>query len=587
MKDFNSLMKLARRLAKKGYSSADDDKAKVRIAVLGSTSLQHFVMILRAVLYERGICADIYEGEYNGINMDVYNEQSAFYQFQPEYVLILTHYLDVKEYPQWPGYEEAESICSNVVAYYKTLWDTISRGLPEIKILQSNFAVPPEHLLGNMERLVTYSRSSFLEKINKELIKASGVQVSIVDLDLLSGYKGKENWFDYAAYFLNKSGCRLDYLPDVAAAYTKLIELKLGRVRKCLVLDLDNTLWGGTVGDLGYDGIMLDPNEATGEAYRYFQKYVLALKERGVILAVCSKNEDAIAREPFEKNKYMILGMEDIACFVANWQDKASNIRHIASELNIGVDSLVFFDDDPAEREIVRRYLQEEEVIEVPEDPALYVSALDRDAPFQWLELTREDVLRNNSYIKNRQRKELSRQFVDYDSYLKELDMHGRVFEIDTLSVNRFTQLLNKSNQFNLRTERYDEKEIARMMQDKDFRLLAFELQDKFSEYGIISCVILQKQNEICFIRSWVMSCRVLKRGVEYMMFEAICKTAMDMGCHNILGEYLPTKKNVLVKDFFDDLGFILDKASEDGSKHYHFEAGQAAGKVHYITPME
>lgn len=585
MKDFNSLMKLARKLSRNGYPL--DDKPRVRLAVLGSTSLQHFVMILRAVLYERGIYADIYEGEYNGINMDVYNEDSAFYQFKPEYVLILTHYLDVKEYPQWVDYEDAEAICNNVVDYYKNLWDLISRCLPDAKILQSNFAVPPEHLLGNMERLVAYSRSSFLERINKELVNASGMQVSVVDLDLLSGYEGKENWFDYAAYFLNKAGCRLDYLPDVAAAYAKLIELKLGKVRKCLVLDLDNTIWGGTVGDLGYDGIMLDPNDAAGEAYRYFQKYVLALKERGVILAVCSKNEDAIAREPFEKNKYMLLGLDDIACFVANWQDKASNLRYIANELNIGVDSLVFFDDNPAEREIVRRYLPEVEVIEVPEDPALYVSALDRDAPFQWLELTREDVLRNNSYIKNRQRQELSRQFVDYASYLKELDMYGRVFEIDKLNVSRFTQLLNKSNQFNLRTERYDENEISGMMQDRDYRLLAFELRDKFSEYGIISCVILQKQGDNCFIRSWVMSCRVLKRGVEYMMFEEICKAARSMGCSDILGEYLPTKKNILVRDFLDDLGFILDKESEDGSRYYHFAAGQEPEKVHYIKHME
>ncbi len=585
MRDFNSLMKLGRKLAKKGFP--DEKGEKIKIAVLGSSSIQHFVLFLRANLYECGIQADIYEGEYNGINMDVYDEASPMYDFAPDYVLLLTHYLDLKVYPALLSTkDEVKDFADGAMSYYQNLWKTLHKNLPQVRILQSNFVIPPEHLLGNLERQVVYSRSSFLNMLNNLLVEQKPESVTIVDLDLLSCYKGKDNWFDYSGYFLSKSGFRLDYLPEATGAYADIIRLQQGKVRKCLVLDLDNTIWGGTVGDLGWDGIMLDPNEATGEAYRYFQQYVLALKERGVILAVCSKNEEHIAKEAFEKNTHMILHMDDIACFVANWQDKASNIRHIANELNIGLDSLVFFDDNPAEREIVHNFLPEVEVIDVPEDPALYVTALDKNSPFQWLELTKEDVSRSNSYIENRKRTAMSNQFVDYDSYLQALEMCGNVTVVGEKEVPRFTQLLNKSNQFNLRTERYTEGEISAMLDNPQYSLLAFELKDKFSDYGIISCVILEWQDKQCFIRSWVMSCRVLKRGVEYMMFDRIYQLAGDKKVAQIKGEYLPTKKNVLVKDFLDDLGFDLDYANEAGEKYYHWDIAKQPMQKYFIKEI-
>lgn len=586
MNEFNDLMKLGRKLAKKGFP-IDDKAKKIKIAVLGSSSIQHFVFFLRSVLYKRGIYADIYEGEYNGITMDVYDKDSALYQFAPDYVLILTHYTDIKEYPALLATKsEVESLCNSTAAVNESIWHTLNKNLPAVRIIQSNYAIPPEHLLGNLERQTIYSRTTFLEMLNNKIAAVSPDTVSIVDLDLISNYVGKRNWFDYQAYFLNKAGFRLDYLPQAASAYADIILLQQGKVRKCLVLDLDNTIWGGTVGDLGWDGIMLDPNEATGEAYRYFQQYVKSLKERGVILAICSKNEEDIAKEAFEKNQYMILQMDDIACFVANWHDKATNIKHIAEKLNIGLDSLVFFDDNPAEREIVASCLPEVEVIDVPDDPALYVSVLDSSNPFQWLELTKEDVARSNSYVENRKRSAMIEQFVDYDSYLQALEMSGKVVAVDEKRIARFTQLLNKSNQFNLRTERYTEGEIRAMAADKKYSLLGFELKDKFSDYGLISCVIIEWQNETCFIRSWVMSCRVLKRGVENMLFTYIYRLAKKHGSMKINGEYLPTKKNKLVKDFLDGLGFDLLTTKNDGSKYYQYDLSKEQVYKYFIEEM-
>jgi FkbH-like protein len=346
----------------------------------------------------------------------------------------------------------------------------------------------------------------------------------------------------------------------------------MGNTRKCLVLDLDNTLWGGVVGDDGWEGIQLDPNNAVGEAYRAFQSYCLALRKRGVILAICSKNDEMTAKEPFEKNENMILSLNDVSCFVANWENKADNLRKIANELNIGIDSLVFFDDNPAEREIVKQFVPEVHVVDVPADPAFYVLQMEKEQPFEWLQITKEDLERTDSYSGNAKRQQLQESFVDYNEYLKALDMRGEVSRVRQSDVARFTQLINKSNQFNLRTIRYSESDVQQMISDDTVCCLYGKLSDCYSNYGIISCVILRKEDDVCFIDTWVMSCRVLKRGVENMMFEAVLKAAKKMQCSSIRAEYIKTKKNKLVESFYETLGFELLEtklAESNVSKEY------------------
>lgn len=538
--------------------------AKLKVAVLGTISTQYFVMMLDYQLHNVGIEAEIYEGEYNGIAMDVFDSQSELYRFNPDIVILLTHYTDVKAFPQLlDSTQRINEKTDGVISYYRNVWKKLER-ITNVKILQSNYAIPPEHLLGNLETQVDYSKTNFFRKLNERLVYEAPKSVTIIDLELMSQYIGKYQWFDYKVFFTSKFGFKLDYLVDVVEVFRNQIMALNGQIRKCLVLDLDNTLWGGVIGDEGYDGIQLDPNNAIGEAYRYFQSYILDLKKKGVILAVCSKNDEINAKEPFEKNSNMILKLNDISCFVANWDDKVTNIKRIAAELNIGTDSMVFVDDNPAERDIVKRYLPEVHVIDLPSDPALYSLQLDKENPFNWLQYSDEDIKRSASYVENQSRVALELQFDDYDEYLKALDMHGKIGILTEKEVPRFTQLLNKSNQFNLRTRRYTEDEIFSLLNDGISKCLYIQLRDKFSDYGIISCVVLKKQASDCVVESWVMSCRVLKRGVENMAFAGIIDIAKQMGCEQIVGEYIKTKKNNMVSGFYDSLGFECVEKNDD-----------------------
>ncbi len=559
--ELSALLRQARNYEKAGVS---EDGPKV--AVLGSRSTQYFVKVFRYCLAKTGMNCPFYEGEYHGIDMDVLDQTSRLYQFAPDYVILLPFWEDVQKFPPLLADKgDVEQHLEAVKRYFQGLWERLG-AIRHVRVLQGNFVIPPIRLLGNLEYQEESSRNRFLQLVNEVLFEDHPPHVTIVDLEALSCNIGKYQWFDYPSYFANKAAVRLDYLPEVAQTFVRQIQAQQGHIRKCLVLDLDNTLWGGVVGDDGYEGIQLDPNNAVGEAFRSFQAYCLALRQRGVLLAVCSKNEEATAKEPFEKNEDMILHLEDIACFIANWKNKAENLQSISQILNIGVDSLVFFDDNPAERAIVKQYLPEVHVVEVPDDPALYVLQMEQEQPFDWLQITKEDLERTASYQENGERDRLLERFVDYGEYLQALDMKGETGNLQQQDVGRFVQLLNKSNQFNLRTVRYTEAEVMQMMGDDTVRCLYGKLRDRFGSYGLISCVILRKNGQMCAIDSWVMSCRVLKRGVENMMFNAILEAARDMECTSLWGEYIQTKKNQMVATFYEDLGFSVLNEKVEGN---------------------
>ena len=579
----NKILKDARKHAKAAKAS---ERYDIKIAVLGSCSIQYFAMLLRHYLYNEGITADIYEGEYNGIMMDVLDASSELYAFAPDVVIIIPDYRDIKECPALLDDNSAIELCNRFVKNYVGIWKQLTAHIPTVTVMQGNFVIPIESPLGNLEVNYKFSHRSFIRMINDRLLEAKPENVVLVDIDNLASLMGKKVWFDFSQYFLTKMPCRLECLYDLVEMFAKQIMALKGKVRKCLVLDLDNTLWGGIVSEDGYNGINLDPNNAVGESFLFFQQYLLGLKERGVILAVCSKNDEAVAKEPFEKNRNMKLKLTDIACFVANWEDKATNIKRIAKELNIGLDSMVFFDDNPAEREIVRSFLPMVKIIDVPQDSSDYVLALDIASAFEWTQITQEDVVRNQSYMAENRRKELSSNYVNYDEYLKALEMRARIGRISNEQTGRFSQLINKSNQFNLRTMRYTEANIVAFMNDDNKRCLFAELSDKFSDYGLISCVILTKQADTCFIDTWVMSCRVLKRGLEYLMFDYILKTAQEWHCSYIIGEYIPTAKNNMVKGLYKTLGFTeCDDAcpihpATDESRLYLYDVNQKSSNT-------
>lgn len=574
VRDYINIIKLAKKIKKEQNVKI---KEKIKIAVIGTCSLQYFVMVLRVFLYKYDICADIWEGDYDGIHMAVFDHQSELYKFQPEIVIVLSDHRDIRNMPPMlASTAQVDSFVQEIIGYYKSLWDKISE-IRGCHIFQSNIVIPLEREIGNLETNVYYARRNVFQLINMEMLKAKRDNVTLMDMEYVASMIGKEKWFDHTLYFTSKLAYSLEYIGIVCDIFAQQISVLKGRVRKCLVLDLDHTLWGGVVADEGAKGIQVDPNDALGEAYLSFQRYVLDLKKRGIILAVISKNDFEIAKEPFDVNENMLMKYDDFSVFIANWESKAQNIETVAKKLNIGTDSLVFFDDNPAEREIVKMYHPEVLVIDVPDNVADYVLALEQAHPFEWLNITEEDLKRIDTYKSNQERETLSMKYEDYQDYLKALEMRSKVRELDESGVERFTQLINKSNQFNLRTKRYSEACIIDMMRDDKYKLLSVVLEDKFSKFGVISCVILKKEERTCFIDTWVMSCRVLKRDVEKFVYNQILKTAKEWNCKRILGEYIETSKNGLVRNLFIDLGFSENVNGEsEGIKQYICEPDEA-----------
>ena len=534
-----------------------------KIAVLSSVTSHHFVGIFKPFLYQYGIAPVFYEGEYDGIVMELMNPDAEVYSFKPDILLLLTYHTDIKDYPPlFSSEEDVRAWVAQKVQHYQGLW-TLANGIEGCHVFQTLFAAPIYRQMGNLEANYSFSASYCLQLLNMELIRRKPPYVTFVDVEYLASVFGKYRWFSDSNYFMSKQGFSFDAAGLLSYTLTRLFASHVGRMKKCLVLDLDNTLWGGVIGDDGLHGININPSNAVGEAYLAFQKYLKRLKERGVILAVCSKNEEDIAKTPFTEHPDMVLHLDDIACFVANWDDKSTNIRRIAELLNIGLDSLVFFDDNPAEREIVKQFLPEIEVADVPDDPALYVRALETASCFEWVQLSHEDISRSDSYVVDRKRSELQVSCIDYDAYLQSLEMKGNVGYVGLNETVRFTQLINKTNQFNLRTRRYSEATIEQIRDDVgEWAPIYLSLSDRFGNYGIMSSVVVQKIDNVAFIDTWVMSCRVLKRGLENVAFNAICEVAKKWGCDWLVGEFLPTKKNRMVNSLLPEMGF--EQCSED-----------------------
>jgi FkbH-like protein len=389
------------------------------------------------------------------------------------------------------------------------------------------------------------------------LAAAAPDRVVIFDLDHQSALFGKARWLDHRFWYHSKHPFDFDAIGRVAHVGAQILASSKGLSKKCLVLDLDNTLWGGVIGDDGLDGIKLG-TDADGEAFMAFQAYVKSLKERGVILAVCSKNEEATAKEPFLRHPDMKLGLEDIAVFRANWNNKVENIRQIANTLNIGLDSLVFVDDNPAEREIVRRFLPMIEVPELPEDPSDYVNALAAGCFFETVTFSAEDKERARYYKENAQRAELQLSFTDAADYLRSLEMSSEGGSADKFHLPRMSQLINKSNQFHLTGTRYSEAELEGFSKRDDITLRFFKLRDRFGDNGLISVLVLKQEEALLVIDTWVMSCRVLGRSMEEFIAAEILDVAHARNCRAVIGRYVPSLKNKLVSGLYARLGFTL-----------------------------
>lgn len=559
MQTFNQLKKVVRTIPA-------DKPFDTKIAVLGDTATQFLVTALKGCAFSRGINADIYEAEYNQIFPEIVDDNSGLYGFAPNYTLIyMSSEMLFDEFCKLPLSQKtsfAETVASRIVGQWNKIESRLS-----CRIIQYNFVENNDMLFGNFGAKTPASYIFQLRKLNVLLMEAAAADKSvyIADLSSLQNTCGREKTYADKYYYSARLAISMDMLPYAADSVVDIISALSGKFKKCVVLDLDNTLWGGVIGDDGINNIQIG-ELGTGRAFSDLQKWLKELKNRGIILAVCSKNNEDTAKEPFEKHPEMVLRLDDIAMFVANWEDKASNIRFIQQTLNIGMDSIVFIDDNPFERNLVRELVPGITVPELPEDPAQYLTFLKSQNLFETTSFSNEDADRTSQYQAEARRAQLQQSFTSIDDYLESLEMVGTAKPFDAFHTPRISQLTQRSNQFNLRTVRYTEAEIAEIAASDKYLTLYFTLRDKFGDHGLISVVILEKQDEALFVNEWLMSCRVLKRTVEELIVNTMIKTAADNGFSRVIGEYIPTAKNSMVKDIYEKMGF---KRIDDG----HFVA--------------
>jgi FkbH-like protein len=447
-----------------------------------------------------------------------------------------------------------------------------------VAIVQT-LAEPPMTMFGHFDARHASTLRARVRAFNQGLTldMADGQDV-LLDVAALSGVVGTANWFSSREWHLAKMPIAMACQPLYADHVCRVLGAMRGKARRCLILDLDNTLWGGVIGDDGLDGIRLGQGDPVGEAHLALQRYALMLHQRGVVLAVCSKNEEAVAREVFRKHPDMLLREEHIAVFQANWVDKAGNIRAIAQELSLGLSSFVFVDDNPAERAIVRQHLPEVAVPELSDDPAQYEQILASAGYFEAITFSQEDAARTGFYRDNARRAELLEQSGDLDAYLASLDMEIHFSPFDAIGRSRIVQLINKSNQFNLTTRRYGAVEIEAMAGDPDLITLQVRLSDRFGDNGMISTVILRPSDEsdVWEIDLWLMSCRVLGRRVEDAVLNEISMQVRQRGGRWLKGAFIPTDRNMIVRDHYARLGFEADGQGDDGVTYWRWPTDRA-----------
>lgn len=542
-----------------------ESRQHTRIGILGSFTTQQLTSLIELFLFAAGIDVEIYESDYGVFRQEILDPRSGLYEFGPRIVYLATSWRDLGRRPSLnDGRDELAQVVEAEEAVWRVLWETLQERLG-CQVIQNNFVLPALRGFANHELRQPGSFSRFLSAMNQHLADTAPPFVTLHDVDQLAGLWGRANWDDPRFVHQAKLPCAPEYLVDYAHSLASLIAAQLGLAKKCLVLDLDNTLWGGVIGDDGLGGIRLGQGDPEGEAFLAFQRYVKTLQERGVLLAVCSKNSETTAREVFEKHSEMIVRFDDISCFVANWEDKATNLRNIAATLNLGVDSLVFVDDNPAERAIVRRLVPEAAVPELPEDVALYAQALEQHRYFQVVSVGAEDFRRTEFYRADEMRRSVAASAGDIDAFLRSLEMVARVEAIDAATLERSVQLMQRSNQFNLTTRRRSVAEVQALLDDDAWITRTVSLADRFGDNGLISVLLARIAGEALVIDTWLMSCRVLKRGVEQYLLNHLCHLAQSIGTRRIVGEYLPTSKNALVSGHYSSLGFTCLETEPGG----------------------
>jgi len=578
--DENQLSSLARLIAEaRARKLPLSPLVPFRLAILSNATSHFIVPALVASAARHGIDLDCCEADFDQVVQEALSPDSAISRVPPDAVLIA---LDYRGLPLQQRLGDAAAAQESVAAALDQLM-LIRRGVAEnskaICIVQT-VARPPEVIFGNADFAVSGTMRNLIDQVNRGIAEGiAGTTDVLLDIAGLAETVGLANWHDPTLWNLAKLPFANAFVPLYADHVARLLAAIRGKSRRCLILDLDNTLWGGVIGDDGLAGIVIGQGDPTGEAHLSVQQTALALRERGIVLAVSSKNHDEVARLPFRNHPDMLLREEHLAVFQANWNDKAGNIEAIADALSLGLDAMVLLDDNPAERALVRQLLPQVAVPELPDDPALFARTLLASGYFEAVAFSAEDRQRADFYESNARRVALRDKAADLGAYIASLDMIMTVQPFDQAGRNRIVQLINKSNQYNLTTRRYTAREVEEAERDPDCFTLQVRLRDRFGDNGMISAVVCRRSGRDWNVDTWLMSCRVLGRRVEETVLQELLLQAQQRGIARIVGIYRPTERNKLVADHYEKLGFSLVEQRDDGTTLWQLSVSEAHGE--------
>lgn len=557
---------------KKQLLASNEGLIDKKIAILGGSTTNNIKIMLELFLLDYGIRPSFYESEYNQFYQDAVFDNSELEAFGPDFIYVFTSNRNITDYPVMSdSAEQIDELISNEMAKFTNVWENLAKRY-HCPVIQNNFEMPYYRLLGNRDAYDIHGRVNFLSRLNLKFYEYAQTHENfyILDLNYISADYGLKEFSDPFYWHMYKYAVNPSAAPFVSYNVANIIKSLMGKNKKGFVLDLDNTLWGGVIGDDGVDNIELGPEESVGQAYSEFQRYIKSHQQLGIILNIDSKNdyENAIAGINHPDSEFK---EEDFISIKANWDPKDLNYKQIASELNLLPESLVFVDDNPAERHIVTEQIKG---VRAPEIDQItnYIGIIDRSGFFEQTNISKDDLQRNEMYVKNAQRAKLESSFADYGEYLKSLEMKGTIKAFEPVYMSRIAQLTNKSNQFNLTTRRYTQTEIEDTAADENYITLYGKLEDKFGDNGVVSVVIGHIIDGVCHVDLWIMSCRVLKRDMEFAMMDTLVQECKARGIDKILGYYYPTAKNHMVENFYDLQGFTKIAEDEQTNTTWQFD---------------
>jgi FkbH-like protein len=545
-----------------------------KIALLGGSTTADLRELLELFLLDAGIRPTLWESDYNRFWEDAAVDDHELRAFGPDVVIVHTTHHNLLQWPKAGASDaEADAVLAAEVDRFKTMWRRLLEGTTCV-VVQNNVDPPPLEPLGHLGVTARFGHTRHVDRLNAAFAEAAEAEprLCLNDIARLAARLGLEHWSDPRDWLAWKMAVTPAAAVALAQQTARIVRSIFGKTKKCLVLDLDNTLWGGVIGDDGVRGLRLGHETPEGEAFVAFQRYCLCLKERGVLLAVASKNDPDAAAEGFS-HPDTVLKRDDFSAFHASWADKPKSLRAIAQELNLGLDSLVFVDDNPFERELVARSLPEVAVVNAGE-VTRFAEAIDREGYFDPFSLTAADAARASQYAANGRRAAAEAEFESYDAYLGSLEMRAKIAPFQEVYLDRIAQLTNKTNQFNLTTRRYTLGELSSIAKNPEYVTLYGRLADRFGDNGLVSVIIGRAYGDALHLDLWLMSCRVLKRTFEHAMFEALCEAAAARGLTTLVGTYLPTPKNAMVASLYASLGF---HRADEAQSRWLFTLGRDA----------